>query len=146
MSLMGNHGYDESTDLGEVLGALSDADYFAQTVDEARALAPAERAERLRAERLSVAAWKTLPPELAAIKARLGVLYRRFDTADEKAADVREHHTLMLRYTGLAGGLGICNTPGCLNPKQPDALWCVREEELAGEILAEIKADEANPV
>jgi hypothetical protein len=143
MSLMGNHGYDESTDPGEVRDAQSDAEHFAQTVEEASNLTPAERAERLRAERLSVAAWETLPPELAAIKARLGVLYRRFDTADEKSADVREHHTLMLRYTELAGGLGICNTPGCLNPKQADAPWCVRESDMARQILAEIQAEEA---
>ncbi|MEU6725541.1 hypothetical protein ABZ917_17680 [Nonomuraea wenchangensis] len=31
MSLMGNHGYDESTEPGELLDALSDAEYFAQT-------------------------------------------------------------------------------------------------------------------
>lgn len=40
MSLMGNHGYDESADAGELLDAQSDAEYFAQTV-------AAERAERL---------------------------------------------------------------------------------------------------
>lgn len=44
MSLMGNHGYDESTDAGEVAGAQSDAEYFALTIDEARWLE--ERSER----------------------------------------------------------------------------------------------------
>lgn len=34
MSLMGNCGYDESTDPGELLDAQSDAEYFAQTVAE----------------------------------------------------------------------------------------------------------------
>ena len=36
MSLTGNHGYDESTDPGEVQGSWDDAEYFARTVDEAR--------------------------------------------------------------------------------------------------------------
>ncbi|WP_433520105.1 hypothetical protein ACQP2T_63935 (plasmid) [Nonomuraea sp. CA-143628] len=35
MGLMGNHGYDESTDLGEIQGAQDDAEHFARTVDEA---------------------------------------------------------------------------------------------------------------
>ncbi|MFI7125953.1 hypothetical protein ACIBQ1_09685 [Nonomuraea sp. NPDC050153] len=47
MSLMGNHGYDETADLGEIQGAQDDAEYFARTVDEARSLTPDERAERL---------------------------------------------------------------------------------------------------
>jgi hypothetical protein len=88
-------------------------------------------------------AWGALPPELAEIKARLNVLAGRFDTLSEKAGDVREHHALMRRYTEIAGRLGICNTPGCLNPKQPDALWCVGESDLARQILAEILAEES---
>ncbi|MEU7831344.1 hypothetical protein [Nonomuraea sp. NPDC049129] len=36
MSLMGNHGYDETTDPGEIQAAQDDAEYFARTVDEAR--------------------------------------------------------------------------------------------------------------
>ena len=47
MSLMGNHGYDESTDPGELLDAQSDAQHFAQTVDEVGELTPTDRAERL---------------------------------------------------------------------------------------------------
>lgn len=90
-----------------------------------------------------MAAWKALPPELAEINARLNVLYERFDTPSEKPDDVRDHHDLMRRYTEMAARLGICNTPGCLNPKQLDAPWCVRDSEMARQILAEILADGA---
>lgn len=89
-------------------------------------------------------AWKALPPVLAEIKARLDVLYGRFDTPSEKPGDVRDHHALMRRYTEMAARLGICNTPGCLNPKQPEAPWCVRESDLARQILAEILAEDAD--
>ncbi|MEU6709959.1 hypothetical protein ABZ897_00655 [Nonomuraea sp. NPDC046802] len=66
MSLMGNHGYDETTDAGELLDAQSDAEHFARTVEQAilptegfatwaaslsdeqrDRVTPAERAERL---------------------------------------------------------------------------------------------------
>jgi hypothetical protein len=88
-------------------------------------------------------AWKALPPELAEIKTRLDALDERFETPAEQPDDVRDWHALSLRYTEIAARLGICNRPGCLNPKQPDAPWCVREAELAREILAEIRAEEA---
>jgi hypothetical protein len=35
---MGNHGYDPSTDPGEIMSSYYDAEYFAWTVDEATRL------------------------------------------------------------------------------------------------------------
>lgn len=87
-------------------------------------------------------AWESLPPALAEISAQIDALDQRIGTPDEQPSDLHAWRTLTLRYTEIAGPLGICNTDGCLNPKQPNALWCAREEALADEILAEIRAEE----